>query len=215
MTELTDNLDVLVKRRIHVSFMQGRDIEAESSSVFHVQTSNPKIQCTGCNKPHRFGECNRYRARQEKINRLWQLDACHICFSKRHRTYECRKPKCFRCGGPHNLYCVIFTNSIADISEVGEAISEDTLPLRTESLAYKPPTFGSHSINQPGATNLTVQFTGGAPNFHQEDIPLIRETKDHIKSYQLSRFPKCPRHSSEITELISFTTEEPSHNASL
>ncbi|KAK5977842.1 hypothetical protein GCK32_003055 [Trichostrongylus colubriformis] len=103
MTELMDNLDVLVKRRIHVSFMQGRDIESEGSSVFHVQTSNPKIQCTGCNEPHRFGECNRYRTRQEKINRLWQLNACHVCFSKRHRTYECRKPKCFRCGGPHNV----------------------------------------------------------------------------------------------------------------
>lgn len=79
MSEVLDNLDVLVKRRIHINFIQGRNADFESSSVFHIQTSAGKIAYTDSNEARCFVDCDKYKSRRKKIERPWQLKACSIC----------------------------------------------------------------------------------------------------------------------------------------
>ncbi|KHJ90413.1 peptidase family A16 [Oesophagostomum dentatum] len=102
MTDLLENLDVLVKRRVHVGFKMGRTYESDTSTILAVQTNKQKLSCAGCNGPHRFVNCNRYIHCDEKRKRLKQLNACWICFSRKHRSNECHKQRCPICGGPHH-----------------------------------------------------------------------------------------------------------------
>ncbi|CAJ0588388.1 unnamed protein product [Cylicocyclus nassatus] len=161
MAELLDNLDVIVKRRIHISFIQGRDSETSESSTFHIQTKSTTVNCTGCGGLHRFVDCVRYRTRKEKLNRLWQLNACLICFSKRHQAHVCNKPKCQYCNGNHHSLLCYKNNTFR--------IWREDVTRRSRSPV--PASFRKFQNDRLSQQNHFVSRTSRSPIFKQNRSP--------------------------------------------
>ncbi|CAJ0607277.1 unnamed protein product [Cylicocyclus nassatus] len=101
MSDLMENLDLLVKRRVHVGFKTGRNQE-ENFTALSIQSKPQTLYCVGCNGAHRFVDCDKYKNTHERRERLKQMRVCWICFSKRHQSHECHKQRCPHCGGAHH-----------------------------------------------------------------------------------------------------------------
>ncbi|CAJ0591193.1 unnamed protein product [Cylicocyclus nassatus] len=101
MSDLMENLDILVRRRVHVGFKTGRNQE-ENFTALSIQSKPQTLYCVGCNGAHRFVDCDKYKNTHERRERLKQMRVCWICFSKRHQSHECHKQRCPHCGGAHH-----------------------------------------------------------------------------------------------------------------
>ncbi|KAL6723081.1 hypothetical protein Aduo_018124 [Ancylostoma duodenale] len=100
MSELLENLSVVVRRREHLKSRKEHD-NIEEVSVFHTR-SYGALKCTGCGRNHTFQNCTQYRTIDEKIERLKPLSACWKCFSPTHRSNACRKRNYAVCNGNHS-----------------------------------------------------------------------------------------------------------------
>lgn len=92
------------KRPSHsnTSEFNAKDRRPQTTNRYHMTTqalvSNDQISCAFCQGSHFSDECKKYSSRQERVNRLTELESCFNCLKKNHKATDCRRTKqCFYC----------------------------------------------------------------------------------------------------------------------
>ncbi|KAK6031092.1 Tas retrotransposon peptidase A16, partial [Ostertagia ostertagi] len=75
--------------------------------------------CLFCKGDHKPSFCTTYSTPRERAKYLRDQRLCQLCASSYHKTTECRRKPCFRCGGPHHTACCFKTLPIVSSTERG------------------------------------------------------------------------------------------------
>ncbi|KAK6062134.1 hypothetical protein COOONC_00195 [Cooperia oncophora] len=83
---------------------------------------------------HKSSHCDTYKTSRERTKYLRDRRLCQLCASQ-HKTYECKRKNCFRCGGPHHSSCCFKTTSTSNnTQEVKEQVVQ---AVRTDNKVKK------------------------------------------------------------------------------
>ncbi|KAK5969093.1 Tas retrotransposon peptidase A16 [Trichostrongylus colubriformis] len=74
------------------------------------QGKPPENLCMFCKGGHKPMFCSTYKTPRERAKYLRDQRLCQLCASPHHKSTECKRRNCFKCGGAHHTSCCFSTS---------------------------------------------------------------------------------------------------------